>query len=195
MEKDEKRKTEGKTAGKNKPGEFVSGESEKGRERSEENKGEEIRYIVRIANKDLDGKLPIARALMKMKGISHRYAKVVTEAFERESGIKEGTKLGELPEELDIKLEDIVLNPAKYNVPGWMLNRRKDFDDLSNKHVVMNELDFAKRRDLQRLSGVKSYRGLRNVWKLTVRGQKTKSTHRGKGAVVGVMKKDVKKGK
>jgi hypothetical protein len=31
------------------------------------------------------------------------------------------------------------------------------------------------------------------MWGLPVRGQKTKSTHRGKGGVVGVTKKDVAK--
>ncbi len=153
---------------------------------------EDIRYIVRIANKDLNGKLKIARALIGLKGINHRYAKIVTEIFFKESGLSSDTKLGDLPEEMDSKLEDIVLNPIKYNLPEWTLNRRKDFDDGVTKHLAMNELDFAKRKDLQRLSRIKSYRGLRHVWGLPVRGQKTKSTHRGKGGTVGVHKKDRK---
>ena len=40
------------------------------------------------------------------------------------------------------------------------------------------------------MSETKSYKGLRHTWGLTVRGQRTKSTHRGKGGVVGVLKKD-----
>lgn len=153
---------------------------------------DEIRYIVRIANKDLNGRVKIARALMGLKGINHRYAKIVTGVFLKESGLSSDTILGKLPEEMDSKLEDIVLNPMKYNLPEWALNRRKDFEDNVSKHLAMNELDFAKRKDLQRLSRIKSYRGLRHVWKLPVRGQKTKSTHRGKGGTVGVHKKDRK---
>ena len=154
---------------------------------------EDIRYIVRIANKDLNGKLKIARSLLGLKGINHRYAKIVTEIFLKESGLNSDTRLGDLPEEMDSKLEEIVLNPVKYNLPEWALNRRKDFEDGVTKHLAMNELDFAKRKDLQRLSGIKSYRGLRHVWRLPVRGQKTKSTHRGKGGgAVGVHKKDRK---
>ncbi|MFH1240535.1 MAG: 30S ribosomal protein S13 [Candidatus Diapherotrites archaeon] len=153
---------------------------------------EDIRYIVRIANKDLNGRLKIARALIGLKGINHRYAKIVTEIFLKEAGLSNDTRLGDLPEEMDSKLEDIVLNPVKYKLPEWTLNRRKDFDDGITKQLVMNELDFAKRKDLQRLSGIKSYRGLRHVWRLPVRGQKTKSTHRGKGGTVGVHKKDRK---
>lgn len=153
---------------------------------------EDIRYIVRIANKDLNGRIKIARALMGLKGINHRYAKIVTGVFLKESGLNSDTILGDLPEEMDSKLEDIVLNPVKYNLPEWALNRRKDFEDNVSKHLAMNELDFAKRKDLQRLSKIKSYRGLRHVWGLPVRGQKTKSTHRGKGGTVGVHKKDRK---
>jgi len=59
----------------------------------------------------------------------------------------------------------------------------------------MNDLDFSVRTDIQRLADIKSYRGLRLSWGLTVRGQRTKSTHRGKGTVVGVMKKDAGPGK
>ena len=57
----------------------------------------------------------------------------------------------------------------------------------------MGDLEFTTRKDIQRLSEIKSYRGLRHGWGLTVRGQRTRSTHRGKGPVVGVMKKEVKK--
>ncbi|MBI2597713.1 MAG: 30S ribosomal protein S13 [Candidatus Diapherotrites archaeon] len=53
-------------------------------------------------------------------------------------------------------------------------------------------MEFSKRQDFQRLSEIKTYRGLRHGWGLPVRGQRTKSTHRGKGPVVGVLKKEAK---
>ncbi|MEW6295431.1 MAG: 30S ribosomal protein S13 [Candidatus Diapherotrites archaeon] len=151
----------------------------------------EIRLIVRIANKDLNGKVAIARALMGLKGISQRTGRILAQKFIEEAKIGANTKLGEIPEEMDRKLEDIILNPGKHGVPSWCLNRRKDFETGEDSHKIMGELDFSLRKDLQRLSKIKSYRGLRLGWGLTVRGQKTKSTHRGKGGVIGVIKKEI----
>jgi len=154
----------------------------------------EIRYIVRIAGKDLDGNLPIYRALMGIKGIGHRFGKIAAIAFEKETGIKFDSKLGELPEEKDKELEDIVTNPANHGLPAWAFNRKKDWSEGTDKHFLMADLDFSLRKDLERLKEIKSYRGLRHSWGLPVRGQRTKSTHRGKGTTVGVFKKDAKAG-
>ncbi len=153
---------------------------------------EEFRHIVRIVSKDLNGNLPIHRALTKIKGVGIRMAKNIAIAFEKESNVKYNSKLGNLPESLDKKLEDIVLHPEKHGIPVCYLNKQKEYECGEDKHLVMNELDFQLRKELQRLSRIKSYRGLRLSWGLPVRGQRTKSTHRGKGGVVGVTKKDVK---
>jgi len=153
---------------------------------------EEIRYIVRIAGKDVNGNLPIFMALTGVKGIGMRLARAISYVFEKEQGIAFDTKIGLLNEEQDKKLEEIVTHLEKHGIPAWALNRRKEFETGIDHHIVMNELDFALRKDLQRLNEIKSYRGLRHSWGLTVRGQKTRSTHRGKGGVVGVLKKDVK---
>jgi len=154
---------------------------------------EEFRHIVRIASKDLNGNLPIYRALAKVKGIGIRMAKNIAMTFEKEEKIKYDSKLGAMPETMDKKLEDIVLNPGKHGIPKHFLNRRKEYETGQDKHLVMADLDFKKRTELQRLNEIKSYRGLRLNWGLTVRGQRTKSTHRGKGGAVGVKKKDAKK--
>jgi len=154
---------------------------------------QESRYIVRIAGKDLDGDRPIHISLMNLKGMSHRLAKVVAKEFEKESGIKFDSKIGLMPEDKDKILEEIVTNPEAHNVPSWLLNRRKNPATGKDTHKVMGELDFQLREDLKRLNIIKSYRGLRHSWHLPVRGQRTKSTHRGKGPVVGVTKKDAKK--
>ncbi len=153
----------------------------------------ELRLIVRIANKDLSGEKRIAKALMELKGISQRMGKIIAKEFEKETRIKEDTKLGDIPENMDKKMEEIVLNPEKFGIPKWSLNKQKEYDSGEDKHLIMSELEFDERKNFQRMSKIKSYRGLRRGWGLTVRGQKTKSTHRGKGPVVGVMKKDAKK--
>jgi len=154
---------------------------------------ENFRHIVRIAGKDLNGNLPINRALTKIKGIGIRMAKNIAIIFEKETQVRFDSKMGEMPEEFDKKLEEIVLSPGKHGVPPYQLNKQKEFSTGEDKHLVMNDLDFNKRNELQRLNEIKSYRGLRLSWGLTVRGQRTKSTHRGKGGTVGVLKKDNKK--
>ncbi|MFH1234916.1 MAG: 30S ribosomal protein S13 [Candidatus Diapherotrites archaeon] len=159
-----------------------------------EGEKKEIRYIVRIAGKDVDGKKPIFAALMGIKGISHRFARVAAMQFEKETGVKFDSKIGEIAEEHDKLLESIITEPEKHGFPAWMLNRRNDFYTGKTAHIIMGDLEFAKREDIKRLNIIKSYRGLRHSWGLPVRGQRTKSTHRGKGPVVGVMKKDAKKG-
>jgi len=35
---------------------------------------------------------------------------------------------GKLTPEEVTKLEDVIRNPAKYNCPSWMMNRRKDYE-------------------------------------------------------------------
>lgn len=154
---------------------------------------ENFRHIIRIAGKDLNGNLPINRALTKIKGVGIRMAKNIAIIFEKETQVRFDSKLGEMPEEFDKKLEEIVLSPGKHGVPSYQLNKQKEFSTGEDKHLVMNDLDFNKRNELQRLNEIKSYRGLRLSWGLTVRGQRTKSTHRGKGGTVGVLKKDNKK--
>ncbi len=155
-------------------------------------KKQDFRHIVRIASKDLNGNLPIYRALTKIRGIGIRMAKTIAIAFETETGIGYKTRLGELSEEQDKKLEQVVLEPGKHGIPSYNLNRRKEYDSGQDKHLVMADLDLQLRNELQRLNQIKSYRGLRLSWGLTVRGQRTKSTHRGKGAAIGVTKKDIK---
>jgi small subunit ribosomal protein S13 len=159
----------------------------------EKKEKKELRLIVRIVGKDLDGNLPVYKAIQDIKGIGHRAGRAMAFVFESETGIPFDSKIGELNEELDKRLEEIILNPGKHGVPGWVLNRRREFETGIDTHRVMAELDFALRKDLQRLNEIKSYRGLRHSWGLPVRGQKTKSTHRGKGGVIGVIKKEVAK--
>lgn len=155
--------------------------------------GKDIRYIVRISNRDLNGSKPIRRALTGIKGIGARTADAFARVFEAETGIGADSRLGEIPEGKEKELEELIMHPEKHGLPMWMLNRRNDFESGDSVHLVENDLQFSLRKDLQRLSEIKSYRGLRLMWGLPVRGQKTKSTHRGKGGAVGVVKKDVTK--
>lgn len=148
----------------------------------------EHRYFVRIASRDLNGNKPIYRALTGIKGIGIRTARVIAYQFEKEHKIKHTTPLGDLTEDMDLKLEDIVLHPAKHGMPEWMLNRKRAVDGTST-HLVVNDLDFAIRNDMQTMRKVKSYKGMRHALGLTVRGQRTRTSGRHKGSAVGVEKK------
>ena len=152
----------------------------------------EINYIVRVVGKDLDGTRPVSEAIQGLKGIGHRTGLIIANKFNKEHNVPLEKKLGDLTPQEVKQLEDIVANPANHGLPKWALNRRKDYDTGEDKHLTMNDLDFQLRNDFQRLAEIKSYKGLRHMWGLTVRGQKTKSTHRGKGGTVGVSKKDSK---
>ncbi len=146
------------------------------------------RLIVRIFGKDLDGGKPIYQALRGIKGVGQNFAFVVAKAFEKKTGNKFDMPLGNIREDEDKILEDIIQNPKKYGIPEWYLNRRKDFETGKDKHAVMSDLDLALRKNKQRLAKIKSYRGLRLARGLRVRGQKTRSSGR-KGVTVGVEKK------
>jgi len=150
--------------------------------------------IVRLANKDLDGDKSTDLALTAVKGISNRMAKIFALQFEKEANISFNKKIVELNEDQKKILEEIILKPEEHGIPNWCLNKRNEYSSGKDSHLTMAELDFDARNVFKRLGEIKSYRGLRHVWKLPVRGQRTKSTHRGKGGSVSVTKKDNKKG-
>jgi len=157
--------------------------------------GEEgVRYIVRIAGKDLSGSKPIYFALTDIKGVGFRLASMVAKVFEKEQGILFDQKIGLLNENQDKALEDILLNPVQHGIPEWALNRQNDPDTGNSFHLLMADLDLQKRNDIQRLGKIKSYRGLRHALGLPVRGQSTRSTHHRGGGAVGVVKKTLKPG-
>lgn len=161
-------------------------------EKNKEQSKEQIRYIVRIAAKDLNGTEPIYKALTDIKGIGHRTGMIFARVFERETGIAFDEKIGKLNDEQVKLLESIIKDPLKFGVPEWALNRRKDFYTGETKHLTAGDLDFAIREDIKRLNKIKSYRGLRHAWGLPVRGQRTRSTHRGKGPTIGVHRKEAR---
>lgn len=161
--------------------------------KKKEVKDKNLRFIVRIAGKDLDGTKPINVALTKIKGVGIRYATVVAKVFEEEEKIPYNALLGKLEEARDIKLEDIVVNPLTHGIPEFMLNRKRDVEDGKSRQLLMADLDLQRRNDIQKLGRIKSYRGLRHAWGLPVRGQRTRSTHKRGLGTVGVVKKQVTK--
>jgi small subunit ribosomal protein S13 len=147
---------------------------------------EEFQHLVRIVNTDLEGNKQIAYALRKIKGVGFQFANLICSL----SGIDKTKKVGYLSEEDIKKLDDVIKNPSKSGVPNWMLNRRRNYEDDANKHLITSDLDFAKDNDIKRMKKIKSYKGVRHMFGLPVRGQRTKSNfRRQKGNVLGVKRK------
>ena len=142
--------------------------------------------IMRIAETNLDGLRPVNIAIRRVKGIGV----MASNAIAKISGF-EGKKLGELSDQEQKKLEDLILNFGKLEIPKWMLNRRKDPDTGENIHLLVSKLNLRNRFDIDKLKKIKSYRGWRHSIHLPVRGQRTRGSFR-KGRSVGVSKKKAK---
>jgi small subunit ribosomal protein S13 len=142
--------------------------------------------VVRLGETNLDGNRNVFSALLGIKGISFAFSRAVSDI----SGMGE-RKVSELKENELQKLEDIINHPEKYNVPSWMYNRRKDHDRGETKHLTTSQLDLSHKMDIDREKKVRSYKGVRHMAGLPVRGQRTRSSFRS-GGTVGVQRKAAK---
>ena len=153
---------------------------------------EEFKHIVRIVNTDLDGNKHIVSALRKIKGVGFNFANAACIL----SKVDKRKKTGYLTNEEIKKLEEVIKNPQNFKVPSWMLNRRRNYDDNSDMHLLLSDLDFTKDNDIKKMRMIKSYKGVRHSSGLPVRGQRTKSNFRKqKGKVMGVKRKKGKGGR
>ncbi len=155
--------------------------SEKQTEKTAE--GPEFRHIVRLMGVDIPGKKKTERALRGICGIGESLSSVLVSI----AGSK-GKKIGELSDSELSKLESVISNLKKQNVPDWMFNRRKDFETGENRHVLGVDLAYAKRADIEFMKKIRCRRGMRHAFGLKLRGQRTRSTGR-HGKTVGVSKR------
>lgn len=132
----------------------------------------EFKYLVRVANTDLDGNKQIAYALQKIKGVSLMFARAIC----RVSNVDPLAKTGYL-EDTDVEKLSLTLKDTS-KIPTWLKNRKKDYESGNDLHLLASDLEFVKDNDIKRLKMVKSYKGLRHQWNLTVRGQRTQANFR-----------------
>lgn len=145
----------------------------------------DFRHVVRISGRDVPGFLTLKDGLCFVYGIGKRISDSIVAVYVKKTG-KNIKKAGYLTDQDVEVIENIITNLDK-EVPSWILNRQRTMDG-QKKHLIMADLKLENRKDFQRLGKIKSYRGLRLQWGLTVRGQKTKSSFR-RGGAVGVTKK------
>ena len=149
---------------------------------AKEQENPDFKYIVRVANTDLDGKFQVIPAIAIVKGLGLRTAAVVA----ARAGVNPYQKIGNLSDEDVLKLQESVDNLAEV-LPAWMLNRRKDIDTGEDGHLIGSDVEIKLRDDLNRLKKIRTYRGVRHEGGQKVRGQRSRSNGR-TGLTLGVQK-------
>ncbi|MGC8557727.1 MAG: 30S ribosomal protein S13 [Nitrososphaeria archaeon] len=144
----------------------------------------QIRAIIRISGRDINGNKPLIAALRDIRGINFSTAIAVIRALRLDPSIR----LGKLNESQLQSLERAISNPKALNVPVWLLNRRKDIETGEDLHLLESDLSFKIKEDIEREKTMNSWKGMRHTLGLKVRGQRTRTTGR-KGMTVGVRKK------
>lgn len=143
----------------------------------------EYKHILRISGKDVEGSKKLIVAISEVKGVGYNFAQVLTQTL----NINPNMRVGFLTDNEIREIERAIADPKVAALPDWYLNRRKDMDSGSSRHLITSDLDFASSNDVEREKLVMSWRGYRHMFGLRVRGQRTRTTGR-KGGAVGVKK-------
>jgi small subunit ribosomal protein S13 len=145
---------------------------------------QEFRHIVRILGADSAGTLKVSYSVSSIKGVSLS----LSNAILKKAGINPDLRAGFLTDADIGKIEDIVKDPTRYNLPSWLFNRRKDTDSGKDMHLISADLVLRTKTDIDDAKAIRSWRGYRHAYGLKVRGQRTKTTGRA-GKSLGVKKK------
>jgi len=145
-----------------------------------------FRYIVRVANTDLDGTRPTALALTGVRGVGLRIAEVAC----RLTDVNASEMIGNLPESTVDGLET-TLGSLAAKMPPWMVNHPHEPLVGESPHYVGPDLETRRRDDINVMKMIRSYRGVRHERGQKVRGQRTRSNGR-TGMAAGVLKKAAK---
>jgi len=147
---------------------------------------EEVKQIIRIINSDIPGGKQVYDALTKISGVSYSLSSAICNVM----NFDKYRKVGTLSQEEVKKIEDILKNPSKHNLPHYLFNRRKDPETGQDTHLITVDLKLTKEMDIKKLKRIRAYKGIRHALGLPVRGQKTRSHFR-KGRSIGVQKKKI----
>ena len=121
--------------------------------------------------------------LTQIRGVGYMFANTILNVLK----INHDQRIGHLSPEQVNSIESIIKNPSASNFPSWFLNRRKDVETGEDKHLLTSDIAFTVRNDIEREKTSGSWRGIRHMFGLKVRGQRTRCTGR-KGGAVGVAK-------
>ncbi|BAB59703.1 ribosomal protein small subunit S18 [Thermoplasma volcanium GSS1] len=161
----------------------VKSDKEAAKPAAKKDENKDFQYIVRIANKDLNGERPIPLALSDLKGIGLRLGYAIAERL----NLQPTKKIGELKEDEIEKLKEYVEN-KEYDLPDWLLNHRREPVTGKNLNLVTTDLDVQVQEDINLMKKIRSYKGIRHEKGKKVRGQRTRSNGR-RGLSIGVVRK------
>lgn len=186
-EKTEKKPVDSKKGAEAEPPKKKYGEKDAPRAKKAE---ANIKGIKRIAGKDVSGDYVLTKALLRVRGIGKSLNRAVANIISAKLGIAKNVQVGDLSDEQIEKIDAIVTNLEKQGLPVFMLNRRNDYMEGGNKHVIMNDLIFANKQDVDRDKAIYTWKGYRHAYGQKVRGQKTRNSGR-VGMTVGVLRKAI----
>jgi small subunit ribosomal protein S13 len=155
----------------------------KAQKKEKKREADDFKYIVRIADTDIDGEKAAVTALTGVKGVGTRIAEIALKSI----GYPLTKKLGHISDEDVAKLET-VLQELPDNTAEWLLNRQKDWETGDDLHLLSTELEMGLRDDVNRMRMIRCYRGIRHESGHKVRGQRTRSNGR-TGLTLGVSRK------
>ena len=112
--------------------------------------------------------------LTEIRGVGYMFANTILNILK----IDPNQRIGYLSSEQIQSIESIIKNPAGSNFPSWFLNRRKDIETGEDKHLITSDIAFTVRNDIEREKTSGSWRGIRHMFGLKVRGQRTRCTGR-----------------
>ncbi len=153
-----------------------------------EQKKDDFKYIVRLANTDIDGNKNIFIALQGVKGVGSRVAGVVA----HRAGLNRTEKVGSLPDAKIEELEKLLQSYGEY-APHWAVNRQSDYETGEDIHLISTEIDISRKDDINRMKMIRCYRGIRHETGQKVRGQRTRSNGR-TGLTTGVSRQRLQAG-
>jgi len=145
---------------------------------------QEFRHIVRIMGSDAAGTLKMAYALTEIKGIGLNLSNIIL----KKASVNPDARVGLVTEAEIGRIEEVIKDPAKFGLPIWLMNRRKDTETGKDGHLITAELVLRTKMDIDQAKEIRSWRGYRHAYGLKVRGQRTKTTGRA-GKALGVKKK------
>ncbi len=151
----------------------------------------EFKGRLRIAGRDIDGNLPIPKALRRIKGVGINFADSIAKVFFESTGVQPTEKIGTLDDNQIKIVEDILSSPTKHGIATYLINRRNDPETGEDTHLISSDLDFTIKQDKEKHMAIKSWRGVRFSAGLPVRGQRTRTMGR-KGKTLGVQRKKKK---
>ncbi len=155
----------------------------KNAKKQEQVEDEDFNFIVRIANSDIDGQKRTVIGIQQIKGVGKRVAQIIV----KKANVDPSVKIGSLSDEDVQKLETLVTTYVEY-APEWAINRQLDYETGSDMHLIGNDLELTQKDDINRMTMIRCYRGIRHQTHHKVRGQRTRSNGR-HGLTMGVSKK------